>query len=168
MPRGSKPGERRGGRKKGTPNKVTADVKILARQHGVEAIEKLAQLMRGRDRQLDRLAAKIEALPLDSGQEERARLYRELLACLTAQNPQIELSAAKELLDRGYGRPAQTVAMPDTGQAIVAIERVIIEPQDRLVHSGPLIDQPPVNGKDHATLSPSLSPEAAPRLPPAD
>lgn len=27
MPRGSKPGERRGGRKKGTPNKVTASVK---------------------------------------------------------------------------------------------------------------------------------------------
>jgi hypothetical protein len=27
MPRGSKPGERRGGRKKGTPNKVTADTR---------------------------------------------------------------------------------------------------------------------------------------------
>lgn len=27
MPRGSKPGERRGGRKKGTPNKRTAEVK---------------------------------------------------------------------------------------------------------------------------------------------
>ena len=27
MPSGSKPGERRGGRKKGTPNKVTAEVK---------------------------------------------------------------------------------------------------------------------------------------------
>ena len=29
MPRGSKPGERRGGRKKGTPNKLTASVKEL-------------------------------------------------------------------------------------------------------------------------------------------
>jgi hypothetical protein len=27
MPRGSKPGERRGGRKKGTPNRVTADAR---------------------------------------------------------------------------------------------------------------------------------------------
>jgi hypothetical protein len=27
MPRGSKPGEHRGGRKKGTPNKLTAEVK---------------------------------------------------------------------------------------------------------------------------------------------
>jgi hypothetical protein len=27
MPRGSKPGERRGGRKKGTPNKITRDVR---------------------------------------------------------------------------------------------------------------------------------------------
>jgi hypothetical protein len=30
MPRGSKPGERRGGRQKGTPNRVTAEVKALA------------------------------------------------------------------------------------------------------------------------------------------
>jgi hypothetical protein len=148
MPRGSKPGERRGGRKKGTRNKVTADVKVLARQYGVEAIQKLVQLMRGRDGQLDRLAAKIEALPLDSGQEERARLYRDLLACLTAQNPQIELSAAKELLDRGYGRPAQTVAMPDQGQAIVAIERVIISPEPKT------IDVTPANGHDVTPVSP--------------
>jgi len=29
MSRGSKPGERRGGRKRGTPNKFTADVKAM-------------------------------------------------------------------------------------------------------------------------------------------
>ncbi len=29
MPRGSKPGERRGGRQKGTPNKVTGDLKAM-------------------------------------------------------------------------------------------------------------------------------------------
>ena len=29
MPRGSRPGERRGGRQKGTPNKVTGDVRAM-------------------------------------------------------------------------------------------------------------------------------------------
>lgn len=32
MPSGSKPGERRGGRKKGTPNKLTIEVKTLVLQ----------------------------------------------------------------------------------------------------------------------------------------
>lgn len=32
MPRGAKPGERRGGRKKGTPNKVTAEVREVCAQ----------------------------------------------------------------------------------------------------------------------------------------
>jgi hypothetical protein len=37
MPRGSKPGERRGGRQKGTPNKITRTV----RQNTLEAFERL-------------------------------------------------------------------------------------------------------------------------------
>jgi hypothetical protein len=44
MPRGSAPGERRGGRAKGTPNKVTLEVKALASQHGPQAIQELARL----------------------------------------------------------------------------------------------------------------------------
>ena len=47
MPRGSKPGERRGGRKRGTPNKLTSDVKsaiveALERVGGVEYLAELA------------------------------------------------------------------------------------------------------------------------------
>jgi hypothetical protein len=42
---GSKPGERRGGRKPGTPNKVTADVAALAREHTIDAINKLVAVM---------------------------------------------------------------------------------------------------------------------------
>lgn len=37
MPRGARPGERRGGRAKGTPNKLTADIKSTI----IEAFEKL-------------------------------------------------------------------------------------------------------------------------------
>ncbi len=49
MPRGSKPGERRGGRKKGTPNKATAEIKALCREYAPEAVEKLKQLMKSSD-----------------------------------------------------------------------------------------------------------------------
>ena len=63
-----------GGRKKGTPNKVTADIKALAQEHGPDAIKKLLGWMND-----------------------------ESIAVAT------RVAAAKELLDRGYGRPAQTI-----------------------------------------------------------
>ena len=45
MPRGSKPGERRGGRKKGSRNLVTHDVRALAQPYTAEAIETLTVIM---------------------------------------------------------------------------------------------------------------------------
>ena len=45
MPRGgSEPGERRGGRQKGTPNKATAEVRDLALDYGPAAVKELARL----------------------------------------------------------------------------------------------------------------------------
>jgi hypothetical protein len=46
MPRGSRPGERRGGRKAGTPNKATAEIKELAQVHGPEMIREAVKLAR--------------------------------------------------------------------------------------------------------------------------
>lgn len=46
MPRGSAPGERRGGRKPGVPNKVGADVREAAAQYSSEALTTLAEIMR--------------------------------------------------------------------------------------------------------------------------
>ena len=43
--RGSKPGERRGGRKAGTPNKATATLKDLAREYTDTALATLAAIM---------------------------------------------------------------------------------------------------------------------------
>lgn len=43
--RGSKPGERRGGRKAGTPNKVTVVLKDMARQYTEQALLTLAEIM---------------------------------------------------------------------------------------------------------------------------
>ena len=61
------------GRKKGSRNKVTADIKALAQQFGPEAIMTLAKIMQ-------------------TGDSDKAKT-----------------AAARELLDRGYVKPAQTV-----------------------------------------------------------
>jgi hypothetical protein len=44
--RGSKPGERRGGRVKGVPNKATASIRDIARQYTGEAVEALVRVLR--------------------------------------------------------------------------------------------------------------------------
>jgi hypothetical protein len=46
MPSGAKPGERRGGRKAGVPNKVTRDLKEIAQLYTEEAILTAAAIMR--------------------------------------------------------------------------------------------------------------------------
>jgi len=57
MPRGSKPGERRGGRQAGTPNKATADIKALAAKHAPEAMIELARLATQAESEQARVAA---------------------------------------------------------------------------------------------------------------
>ena len=47
--RGSKPGERRGGRKKGTPNKATIAIKDAARVYTEQALLTLAEVMADED-----------------------------------------------------------------------------------------------------------------------
>ena len=88
-----------GGRRKGTPNKATREVRTLARQYGLEVIEKLAKLMRGQDKRLARLEARIDKLPADS--EEMGDLLRQLLAVLSERNLQnvnVQLLLAHDLL----------------------------------------------------------------------
>ncbi len=57
MPRGAKPGERRGGRKAGVPNKAAGEVKKLAQQHGPAAITELARIFATSDSHPARVAA---------------------------------------------------------------------------------------------------------------
>lgn len=45
MPRGAKPGERRGGRQKGTPNKVTAELKQMAAELGKDGATPLSMML---------------------------------------------------------------------------------------------------------------------------
>lgn len=44
MPSGSAPGERRGGRQKGTPNKKTAELSEIAGKYTAAAVEELGRL----------------------------------------------------------------------------------------------------------------------------
>ena len=54
---GSKPGKRRGGRKAGVPNKATAEVRTLAREHGPAAIQELARLAKHAQSEQARISA---------------------------------------------------------------------------------------------------------------
>ena len=77
---GRKPGTPRvlgSGRRKGTPNKATAEVKELARLHGPAAIEEAVRIMK------------------------------------TSESDQARLAAAREILDRAYGKPQQTIVGAD-------------------------------------------------------
>ena len=64
--RGSKPGERRGGRKAGTPNKATSSIRDIARGYTEEAILTLAEVMRGQEQPAPARVSAANAL-LDRG-----------------------------------------------------------------------------------------------------
>jgi len=72
MPAGAKPGERRGGRQKGTPNKNTSFLRDIAREYTEEAVQVLVDAMKN------------------------------------GETFDIRAKAADKLLDRGWGRPAQS------------------------------------------------------------
>lgn len=93
--RGSKPGERRGGRQPGTPNKATASIRDIAREYTQEAINALVEVLRGG-----------EGIPHAA-----------------------QVSAAKEILDRGYGK-ASTVLTGDENGGPVQVTRIELVPLD--------------------------------------
>jgi hypothetical protein len=86
--RGSKPGEHRGGRVKGTPNKATSELKDLAREYTAQALETLVGVMTG-------------------SESDAARV-----------------SAAKEVLDRGYGKASQVISGNEDGGPVEITTRI--------------------------------------------
>ena len=71
--RGSKPGERRGGRQAGTPNKVTATLKEYAEPFTAEAIDGLVALARNtKTPAAARVAAWREVLDRGAGKPSQA------------------------------------------------------------------------------------------------
>jgi hypothetical protein len=65
-----------GGRAKGVTNKVAADIKALAQEHGPDAVKTLAEIMKD-----------------------------------VSVSPAARVAAAKELIDRGYGKAMQTTEL---------------------------------------------------------
>jgi 2,3-bisphosphoglycerate-independent phosphoglycerate mutase len=55
--RGSKPGERRGGREKGVPNRATAEIKAIAQEYTEQAIKVLADIMVNGESEAARVSA---------------------------------------------------------------------------------------------------------------
>ena len=125
-------GLKTGGRKKGTPNKVTANLKLLAGRHGREAIAAILEIAR------------------------------------SAENEQTRLAAWRELLDRGFGKPAQYSEIGggaplrlivETGVPLRAVEPAMvditpdsadIEPTSTSTLSASAVPQPAdINGFDH-------------------
>jgi hypothetical protein len=87
MPRGRPPGiPKTGGRQKGSTNKVPSEIKEIARQYGPQAVQELA-----------RLAGLVG--------EGDGR----------AESEQARIGALNGLLDRGYGKPTQAVAVAGEG-----------------------------------------------------
>jgi len=87
-------GYKTGGRMAGTPNKATSEIKALARNYGPAALDRLAAM-----------AGLVEgSAPADS---ETARVQ-----------------ALTQILDRAYGRPAQTIAGDDEAPLKTTIEVV--------------------------------------------
>ncbi len=86
--KGSKPGERRGGRQPGTQNKATADVKAAAQIYGPAAVTRLAELA-----------------GLVDGKSP-------------AQSEQAQVAACRDILDRAYGKAPQAVTVDPGDKAI--------------------------------------------------
>jgi hypothetical protein len=72
MPRGAKPGERRGGRRKGTPNKTTAEIKALAAEHVPAIVKELVRLATKAKNEATRVAAGKELLDRAFGKAPQA------------------------------------------------------------------------------------------------
>lgn len=73
--RGSKPGERRGGRVKGTPNKATAEIKAIAQPYSDRAVKTLASIMESSDSDAARVSAANAILDRAWGRPSQAVLH---------------------------------------------------------------------------------------------
>ena len=109
--------------------KLEHDVRMLARDRGAEAIDRLVALMRGVVR------VEIDRKPVEM-----------------VVPPMVQLAAANAVLDRGYGRPRQSVEMagkdgdPLEHQETSALEVIksrLAAIRERLLEDGHLVPIPP-------------------------
>ena len=72
MPRGSQPGERRGGRTKGVPNKANQDIRAAAQQYTIEALETLVSVALKGESEAARVSAAVHILDRAHGKPAQA------------------------------------------------------------------------------------------------
>lgn len=107
---GSKPGERRGGRQKGTPNKITAEIKALAGVYTQAALDTLAEIMATGQSEAARVSAASELLDRAHGKPRQAIEHS---GSITRR---VEEISDDELLAIAGGRGAGAAA-PESGPA---------------------------------------------------
>ena len=92
-------GRKTGGRRRGTPNRITVDIRAAAQIYGPAAVERLAL---------------IAGLAVDArGQPVRG-----------AENEATQLGALRELLDRGSGRAPPAVTLDPSAPSLTAAHLV--------------------------------------------
>ena len=107
-------GRKTGGRRRGTPNRVTVDIRAAAQIYGPAAIERLAL---------------IAGLAIDArGQPVRG-----------AESEATQLGALRALLDRGYGRATQPIASDENGTTITMLHLTAARAVSGGLGQGPVI-----------------------------
>jgi hypothetical protein len=121
---GSKPGERRGGRKAGVPNKATAEIRTLAREHGPAAIQELARLAKEAQSEQARISACTALLDRAYGRSQASQLIElDLPEICTVEG--ITQSLATILRATGSGKLTPAEAQSLSG--VIEMQRKAIE-----------------------------------------
>ena len=120
---GSKPGERRGGRKAGVPNKVTAEVRTLARERGA-AIQELARFAKEAPSEQARISACNALLDRAYGRSQASQpVELDLPDTSTIDGVTRSLTAILEAAANGKITPAGAHCL----SSVVELQRKVIE-----------------------------------------
>jgi hypothetical protein len=121
---GSKPGERRGGRKAGVPNKATAEIRTLAREHGPAAIQELARLAKEAQSEQARISACTALLDRAYGRSQASQLIElDLPDTATLDGITSSLATILEATAAGKITPAEAHSL----SGIMEVQRKAIE-----------------------------------------
>ena len=121
---GSKPGERRGGRQKGTPNKVTAELRGAAQQYTMQALEVLAHVAQHGESESARVSAACALLDRGHGRPTQAVNVGADSSLATLMARIDGRTRGIEQMDHGTGH----------GGAAWAVEDLPEHPDDRTEH----------------------------------
>jgi hypothetical protein len=135
---GAKPGERRGGRKPGVPNKATTEIRALAREHGPEALRELARLAKEAKTDQARIAACNSLLDRAYGRSQASSLIDiELPDVNTTEGITKSLAVVLNATATGKITPAEAHALSSVIETQrKAIETVELEARIKLLEQG--------------------------------